>query len=146
MKRSALILSVVVTLVTVLNAPGAFAAKGEKDHDRSAYANKLERYYLEHGVDMRITAEDHYDDAPNHTYILKKVLVFQWYYMNKSVAYNILKGKNTPFKKALKILGIEQVHFIAVRSNHPELNSYVYYVQEQKLYRVWGKDEGLYIE
>lgn len=106
---------------------------------RVDYANQLEKSYLSRGRDMQVTAENTPDGSD-----IKKALLFHYTFMDKSIAYNIVK--NPGFRKAVKSLGFDQVHFVAVRSNHPELNSYVYYVHEQKLYKVWGKDEGLYIE
>jgi hypothetical protein len=106
---------------------------------RIDYANQLEKSYLARGRDMQVTAENTPDGSD-----IKKALLFHYTFMDKSIAYNIVKDPG--FRKAVKSLGFDQVHFVAVRSNHPELNSYVYYVHEQKLYKVWGKDEGLYIE
>jgi len=106
---------------------------------RIKYANQLEKSYLARGIDMRVTAEDRSDSSG-----IKKALLFHYILMDKSIAYNIVKDAG--FRKTVRNLGFEQVYFVAVRSNHPELNSYVYYVHEQKLYRVWGDDEGLYID
>ena len=106
---------------------------------RIDYANHLEKSYLARGRDMQVTAEDTPDGSD-----IRKALLFHYTFMDKSIAYNIVKDPG--FRKAVRSLGFDQVHFVAVRSNHPELNSYVYYVHEQKLYKVWGQDEGLYIE